>query len=186
MAKSESRFNWSDPFQLDQQLSHEERLVRDTARAYCQDKLVPRVLESFRHEKTDVAIFRPSNGAWFITKSSTNYTTYDTLTWGASGDVPVPGDFDGDGKTDIALYRPSTGLWLILLSSTHYGAVGYTWGVSTDLPVPGDYDGDGKIDLAVYRPSTGQWFVLKSSSNYTAYSTYLWGTSSDKPVSLRM
>ena len=58
MAKTESRFNWSDPFLLDQQLSTEERLVRDTARAYCQDKLVPRVLESFRHEKTDPAIFR--------------------------------------------------------------------------------------------------------------------------------
>ena len=55
---SESRFNWSDPLLLDQQLSHEERMVRDTARAYCQDHLAPRVLDAFRHERTDVAIFR--------------------------------------------------------------------------------------------------------------------------------
>src|SRR5689334_594681 len=52
------QFNWSDPLLLEQQLSHEERMVRDTARAYCQDKLAPRVLEAFRKEHTDVAIFR--------------------------------------------------------------------------------------------------------------------------------
>jgi glutaryl-CoA dehydrogenase len=53
-----AQFNWSDPLLLEQQLSHEERMVRDTARAYCQDKLAPRVLEAFRKEHTDVAIFR--------------------------------------------------------------------------------------------------------------------------------
>ena len=52
------RFNWADPLLLDQQLSHEEQMVRDTARAYCQDKLAPRVLEMFRHEKADPSIFR--------------------------------------------------------------------------------------------------------------------------------
>ena len=52
------RFNWTDPLLLDQQLSHEERMVRDTARAYCQDKLAPRVLDMFRHEKADPSIFR--------------------------------------------------------------------------------------------------------------------------------
>ena len=58
MAKTESRFDWSDPFLLEQQLTSEERMVRDTARAYCRDKLAPRVLESFRHERTDASIFR--------------------------------------------------------------------------------------------------------------------------------
>src|SRR5262245_2020683 len=56
--KTEVAFNWSDPLLLDQQLTHEERMVRDTARAYCQDKLAPRVLDMFRHEKTDASIFR--------------------------------------------------------------------------------------------------------------------------------
>ena len=51
-------FQWNDPFLLDQQLSDDERMVRDAAAAYCQDRLLPRVLEAFRHEKTDVAIFR--------------------------------------------------------------------------------------------------------------------------------
>ncbi|HLU00313.1 MAG TPA: acyl-CoA dehydrogenase [Burkholderiaceae bacterium] len=51
-------FNWEDPLLLDSQLTEDERMVRDAARAYCQDKLAPRVLEAFRHEKTDPAIFR--------------------------------------------------------------------------------------------------------------------------------
>ena len=51
-------FNWSDPLLLDQQLTPEERLVRDTARDYAQDKLAPRVLDAFRREQTDPAIFR--------------------------------------------------------------------------------------------------------------------------------
>jgi len=53
-----SSFNWQDPFLLDLQLTEEERMIRDAARAYCQDKLAPRVLEAFRNEKTDEAIFR--------------------------------------------------------------------------------------------------------------------------------
>jgi glutaryl-CoA dehydrogenase len=52
------QFNWSDPLLLDQQLSDDERMVRDTAHAYSQDKLLPRVVEAFRAEKTDVEIFR--------------------------------------------------------------------------------------------------------------------------------
>ena len=51
-------FNWQDPFLLDQQLTEDERMVREAAQAYCQDKLLPRVLNAFRNEKTDVEIFR--------------------------------------------------------------------------------------------------------------------------------
>ncbi len=56
--KSKVQFQWDDPLLLDQQLTKEERMVRDAANAYCQDKQQSRVLESFRNEKTDHAIFR--------------------------------------------------------------------------------------------------------------------------------
>ena len=55
---SAAKFHWEDPLLLEQQLTEEERMVRDAARAYAQDKLMPRVLEAFRQEKTDPAIFR--------------------------------------------------------------------------------------------------------------------------------
>ena len=51
-------FQWDDPFLLSQQLTDDERAIRDAAAAYCQDKLAPRVLDAFRHEKMDVSIFR--------------------------------------------------------------------------------------------------------------------------------
>ncbi|WP_321790003.1 acyl-CoA dehydrogenase [Paraburkholderia sp. J94] len=53
-----AQFHWEDPLLLDQQLTEDERMVRDAAAAYAQDKLAPRVVEAFRHEKTDTAIFR--------------------------------------------------------------------------------------------------------------------------------
>ncbi|HLT26237.1 MAG TPA: acyl-CoA dehydrogenase [Zeimonas sp.] len=51
-------FKWDDPLLLDQQLTEDERMVRDAAAAYCQERLAPRILEAFRTEKTDPAIFR--------------------------------------------------------------------------------------------------------------------------------
>lgn len=57
MHGSKAYYDWQDPFNLDAQLSEEERMVRDTARAYGEDKLLPRVQEAFRHEKTDPSIF---------------------------------------------------------------------------------------------------------------------------------
>ncbi len=70
------------------------------------------------------------------------------------GDIPVPGDYYGNGTTALAVFRTSTAQWFIGGRSqpVQFGATG-------DVPVPGDYDGNGTTDLAVYRPSTGQWFI---------------------------
>ena len=52
------RFDWEDPFLLDDQLTEDERMVRDTARGYARDRLLPRIVDAFAHEHTDPAIFR--------------------------------------------------------------------------------------------------------------------------------
>ena len=56
--KTKAVFDWADPFDLDAQLSEDDRMVRDTANAYTQEKLAPRIIEAFREEKTDPEIFR--------------------------------------------------------------------------------------------------------------------------------
>ncbi len=56
--KPKAAFVWDDPLLLNEQLSEDERMVRDAAHAYCQQKLAPRILEAFRHERTDPAVFR--------------------------------------------------------------------------------------------------------------------------------
>jgi glutaryl-CoA dehydrogenase len=53
-----SHFDWANPFFLDDQLSDDERMIRDTARAYAEEKLAPRVIQAFANEETDPAIFR--------------------------------------------------------------------------------------------------------------------------------
>jgi len=58
MSHANPSFQWADPFLLDDQLTQEERMVRDAARDYAQDKLLPRVTLAFRNEQTDPAIFR--------------------------------------------------------------------------------------------------------------------------------
>ena len=127
--------------------------------------------------KTDIAVYRPSTGVWFILNSA-SFTGRDQQ-WGLPGDIPVPGDYDGDGKTDIAVYRPSTGVWFIL-NSASFTQHAQQWGGSDRIPVPGDYDGDGKTDIAVYRPSTGVWFILNSAS-FTQHAQQ-WGLPGDQPL----
>ena len=133
--------------------------------------------------RTDVGVFRPSTGGWYVLQSSTGNTSSVGYSWGLSTDVPQPGDYDGDGKTDPTVFRPSTGGWYVLKSSTNYTtSFGVFWGLSTDVPMPGDYDGDGRTDPAIYRPSTGLWAMLKSSVNYASAMYVSWGLSTDQPM----
>ncbi len=57
-ARSHATFQWDDPLRIELQLTEDERMVRDSAQAYCRDRLAPRVLDAFRFEATDTAIYR--------------------------------------------------------------------------------------------------------------------------------
>ncbi len=109
--------------------------------------------------KTDVSIFRPADGEWWINRSSDNQTT--ALQFGASSDRLVPADYTGDGKTDVAIWRPSEGQ-LYVLRSEDSSFYAFPFGIGTDIFGPGDYDGDRKADAAVFRPSSSTWYIAKS------------------------
>ncbi len=68
-------------------------------------------------------MFRQANGYWFVHGGSITQ-------FGASGDVPVPGDYNRDGRTDVAVFRPSNGYWFV-----NGGSI-MQFGASTDIPLP--------------------------------------------------
>jgi hypothetical protein len=150
--------------------------------------------------KTDVAVFRRffgsnamRNDVWYILRSSDNAfraTTWVPNTQWYYYDLPISGDFDGDGKTDLAVFRNSDAIgdiarFMVLQSSTET-ATNPIWGRSgIDKAVPADYDGDGKADLAVYRgvdfaTQVYSWFILQSSDG--ALKTARFGLPSDRLV----
>lgn len=123
--------------------------------------------------KTDVSVFRPDGGNWFIQQSSDGALRGQAF--GASGDQPVPGDYDGDGLTDIAVFR--NGAWFIMRSSDGVFRA-EQFGTGGDMPFAADFDGDGKTDLAVFR--NGQWFIRQSSNN--GFRALSFGLNTDQPV----
>ena len=122
--------------------------------------------------KTDIAVFRPSNGVWYILQSGNSSVRYES--WGIASDRSVPADYDGDGKTDLAVYRG--GVWFILHAGNNSVRYGF-FGNATDVPVPADYDGDGKADLAIFRD--GVWWLDQSTSGAASVS---FGVTGDRPL----
>ena len=127
--------------------------------------------------RNDLAVFRPSNGAWY----SENASGFATQILGGVNDKLVSGDYDGDGRTDVAVFRNDggRGVWEVRRSSDD-GTTTEQFGMASDIPARGDFDGDGRADLAVYRPSAGTWYVRNSGSS--ALTTTRFGLAEDQPV----
>ena len=144
-------------------------IINDEDRAY--------VADFDRDLKTDLSVFRPSEGRWYYSQSTNGVTQLPVF--GLNGDKIVPGDYDADGVTDLAVFRPSVATWFILRSSD-FAVVQVQWGLNTDLPVQADYDGDNKTDIAVFRPSNGTWYVRRSSD--VALQSVQFGANGDKVI----
>jgi hypothetical protein len=133
---------------------------------------------------TDLAVYRPSDSRGYAAYNQVSPGQNVTnVPWGAPGDIPVPGDRDGDGAHDITIFRPSTGEWWILDSFTNTTRV-FPWGMNGDVPVSGDVDGDSLADMIVVRNDGGllRWFVLLSNFNNTSFIRFQWGAAGDKIV----
>lgn len=126
--------------------------------------------------RDDNAVFRPSTGTWYV--RALHPAPYDrsrhnvSVAWGKRGDIPVPADYNNDGRTDYAVFRPSNCTWYI-----HDGGPAVHWGKPGDVPVPANYWGFGP-EVAVWRPSTGTWYVFDSHG----FGQVHWGTAGDVPA----
>lgn len=102
-----------------------------------------------------------------------------------SGDMPLSGDFDRDGKRDdVAVYRSLTRHWYY--DFNHNAGTNEDkgpWGLRGDRPVAGDFDGDGKSDdVAVFRPSNRTWYYDFNHNGSTDLSVANWGRAGDIPI----
>ena len=141
--------------------------------------------------KADVAVFRPSDSVnvpcspgasvWYYRPSSEPGVDYRYQCWGKPGDIPTPGDFDGDGRKDFAVQRNEGGSGLFFIKSSGTGIEeSIVFGLGTDVYIPGDYDGDGKDDIAVRRTVSGSYhhFILTRGSG-TVLGPIVWGITGD-------
>jgi hypothetical protein len=101
-------------------------------------------------------------GVWQISEQGAYW-------YGVNNDIPVPADYNGDGRDDLALFRESNSTWYIRgIGPALYGTTG-------DIPVVGDYNGDGRDDVAVFRESNSTWYIR-------GIGPALYGTVGDIPV----
>jgi hypothetical protein len=129
--------------------------------------------------EANIGVFRNSNGVWYLSNGNGNLNK--TLPFGKSGDTPVVGDWNKDGRTEIGVFRSSTGTWYLDYNGD--GTVGktVTFGRSNDTPVVGDWNKDGKTEIGVFRPSTGTWYLNYNFSS-TVDKQVKFGMTGDKPV----
>ena len=96
-----------------------------------------------------------------------------SFTFGARGDVPFAGDFNGNGVDTIGLHRPSNGQ--VYLKNTNTGGfadVEFTFGIPGDKMIAGDWDGDGVDTVAVFRPRYGVFYLKNSHGGGAADSAF--------------
>jgi hypothetical protein len=142
-----------------------------------------------------IGVFRPSTGKWYLDLNGNRQwdgcSVDGCITFGMNGDLPVAGDWNGDGIAQIGVFRPSTGKWYLDLNGNRQwdgcsvdGCI--TFGMNGDLPVAGDWNNDGVAEIGVFRPGTGTWYLDQNANDQwdgcSADGCHTFGTNGDHPV----
>ncbi len=140
---------------------------------------------------SDIAFFDQKGKKWFIIYGKdqreeeidlsktilANYNGTDLL-------IPIPSDYDGDGKTDVALFNKINATWLILRSSDSSKEPTRTaCSDREEIPIPADLDGDSKCDYSCFNMRDSRWPALLSATNYSYISKSFGGKSTDIAIS---
>lgn len=142
-----------------------------------------------------IGVYNPPANQFRLRNSNTPGAIDQTINFGQPGDVPVVGDWNGDGIKDAGVFRPNAGQFVIkkltiiftcnpicvpsgtsLTLTINFGQVG-------DLPVAGDWDADGVESVGIFRPSTGQFLLTDDNvANPTIDHTVNFGQNGDLPI----
>ncbi|MEP7286189.1 MAG: SBBP repeat-containing protein [Chloroflexota bacterium] len=129
-----------------------------------------------------IGVFRPSTATFYLRNSNTTGAANITTAFGTSTDLPVVGDWNGDGIDTVGVYR--TGQFLLRDSNTSGASIVYNFalGVNGDVPMAGDWDGDGKDGVGVFRPSNGLIYLKNGLTTGFANFQMVLGVPGDVPV----
>ena len=121
----------------------------------------PSVVDDYNNDgAADLAVYRAGTNpgdqsTWYYRTTSGGPVTF--VQWGLSGDLPSPGDYDGDGSADFVVQRSVGGAGAFYRRFANGTNDSFFYGIDTDLIAPGDYDDDGKTDICVVRSQGGTW-----------------------------
>jgi hypothetical protein len=128
---------------------------------------VQRIVNPTAPPRYKIGLFRPSGNFFYLRNSNTPGFPDITAPFGAPGDIPIVGDWDGDGDTTIGLYRPSTSTFYLRNTNTSGVpdlTISFGDGPNDDVPIAGDWDGNGTWTIGVYRPATSTFYLRNSNT----------------------
>ncbi|MFQ3638679.1 MAG: hypothetical protein SNJ62_01535 [Chloracidobacterium sp.] len=133
-----------------------------------------------RGEQGDTAgIFR--QGRFFLRNSNTSGEADLAFSFGAEGDTPLAGDWDGNGVTTVGVFRQGT-FFLRNSNDAGFADLAVAYGAVEDIPLVGDWDGNGTTTIGVYRPSEQTFFLRNSNTPGLPDIVVPYGDSGDRPV----
>jgi Matrixin len=128
-----------------------------------------------------IGVYRPSASTFYL--HDTQRFIDQIVPYGAPGDIPLTGDWDGNGTATIGLYRPATSTFYLRNNNTSgFPDISITYGASGDMPIVGDWDGNRTWTVGVYRPSTSAFHLRNSNSGGPANVSVIYGAVGDLPV----
>lgn len=132
--------------------------------------------------RSELAIYRTAVNRYMIDYDG-NRSPDANVVFGATGDIPLVGDIDGDGISDLILYR--NGIWFVSTNrSNSADQIYYFGGMSGDIPLLADFDGDGLADLGIFR--NGVWYVSTQRNGQADKIYYFGGSPGDIPLAADM
>ena len=129
---------------------------------------------------TNYGVYRPSNSCFYLDTDWDSYAN-TVKVYGAVGDYPVTGDWDGDGDTDYGIFRPGQCKFFLDTDGDGFADLVKAYGSPGDVPITGDWNGDGRTNYGVFRPSTCL-FYLDTDWDSFANITKAYGGLGDIPV----
>ena len=154
---------------------------RTIAQQYRLISVSPKRVSSTR--VTTIGVYRPSESIFFLRNTNLSGEPDLIVPFGLKGDIPIAGDWDGNGTTTVGVYRPSESIFYLRnTNSSGEPDLTFGFGLKGDIPIAGDWDGNGTTTVGVYRPSESMFYLRNTNSSGEPDLIFGFGLQGDIPI----